>query len=104
MKVVVDVVANQWPWEEMHDRRQRWARARARLQRVSTRPPSRVQGSLCTEITSCPTAWYWGLIMMATSALCAQTAEKWQQAFTRLNRNEPGISGLLSFSEVSHLE
>ena len=37
---------------------------------------------------------------MATPALCGQTADKWQQAFTRLNRNEPNISGLLSFSEV----
>lgn len=37
---------------------------------------------------------------MATDALRAQIAGKWQSAFSRLNRGEPGISGLLSFSEV----
>ncbi|OCH91244.1 hypothetical protein OBBRIDRAFT_887137 [Obba rivulosa] len=37
---------------------------------------------------------------MATDALRAQIAGKWQSAFSRLNRGEPGISGLLSFSEA----
>lgn len=37
---------------------------------------------------------------MATSALRAQVATKWQDAFTRLNHGEPGISGLMTFSQV----
>ena len=40
---------------------------------------------------------------MATPTLCGLAAEKWQQSFARLNRGEPGISGLLSFSEVGVL-
>lgn len=37
---------------------------------------------------------------MATEALRAQVAAKWQDAFAKLNRDEPGISGLMSFSQV----
>ena len=37
---------------------------------------------------------------MASEQLWSQVAEKWQTSFNRLNRNEPGITGLLSFSEV----
>ena len=37
---------------------------------------------------------------MATDALRSQVASKWQESFNRLNRNVPGISGLLNFSEV----
>ena len=37
---------------------------------------------------------------MATDAVRAQVAAKWQYAFSRLNRGEPGISGLMSFSQV----
>jgi len=37
---------------------------------------------------------------MATNALRNQVAAKWQEAFTRLNRGEPGISGLLTFSQA----
>ncbi|KAG1843025.1 hypothetical protein DFJ58DRAFT_717883 [Suillus subalutaceus] len=36
---------------------------------------------------------------MASAAVRAQVAAKWQESFNRLNRNEPGISGLLAFSE-----
>ena len=36
---------------------------------------------------------------MATDALRLQVAGKWQECFKRLNR-EPGISGLMSFSQV----
>ncbi|KAI0345864.1 hypothetical protein BDW22DRAFT_1353469 [Trametopsis cervina] len=36
---------------------------------------------------------------MTSQQLWSQVAEKWQTAFTRLNRSEPGIVGLLSFSE-----
>ena len=38
---------------------------------------------------------------MATDALRLQVAGKWQDCFKRLNREEPGISGLMSFSQVS---
>ncbi|EIW81206.1 ubiquitin-protein ligase [Coniophora puteana RWD-64-598 SS2] len=37
---------------------------------------------------------------MATDALRAQVAAKWQESFNRLNRSEPGITGLMSFSEA----
>lgn len=37
---------------------------------------------------------------MATDALRAQVAAKWQESFTRLNQNEPGIVGLLNFSQA----
>ena len=37
---------------------------------------------------------------MATEALRSQVAAKWQDSFTRLNRGEPGISGLMTFSQV----
>lgn len=37
---------------------------------------------------------------MATDALRAQVAHKWQDAFNLLNRDEPGISGLMTFSQV----
>lgn len=41
---------------------------------------------------------------MATEAVRAHIAAKWQSSFTRLNRNQPGISGLLMFSEVRDFE
>ncbi|KII90894.1 hypothetical protein PLICRDRAFT_137424 [Plicaturopsis crispa FD-325 SS-3] len=37
---------------------------------------------------------------MATDALRAQVASKWQDAFTKLNRDQPGISGLMTFSQA----
>ncbi|KAH9891559.1 ubiquitin-protein ligase [Cubamyces lactineus] len=37
---------------------------------------------------------------MATDALRLHTAAKWQRAFERLNGTQPGIQGLLSFSEA----
>ncbi|KAJ7684510.1 hypothetical protein DFH06DRAFT_9398 [Mycena polygramma] len=37
---------------------------------------------------------------MATAALRSQVAAKWHESFNRLNRSEPGISGLLSFSQA----
>ncbi|KAF5376816.1 hypothetical protein D9757_008906 [Collybiopsis confluens] len=37
---------------------------------------------------------------MATDALRAQVASKWQESFTRLNQNEPGLVGLLNFSQA----
>ncbi|KAG1790284.1 uncharacterized protein HD556DRAFT_733255 [Suillus plorans] len=37
---------------------------------------------------------------MASAAVRAQVAAKWQESFNRLNRNEPGISGLMTFSEA----
>jgi hypothetical protein len=37
---------------------------------------------------------------MATDAIHSQVAAKWQESFNRLNGSAPGISGLLSFSEV----
>ncbi|KAJ7028436.1 hypothetical protein C8F04DRAFT_1119316 [Mycena alexandri] len=37
---------------------------------------------------------------MATAALRSQVAAKWHEAFNRLNRTEPGISGLVSFSQA----
>ena len=37
---------------------------------------------------------------MATDALRSQVAAKWQHAFSRFNRGEPGISGLMNFSQV----
>lgn len=37
---------------------------------------------------------------MASSAVRAQVAAKWQESFARLNRTEPGISGLMAFSEA----
>jgi anaphase-promoting complex subunit 2 len=38
---------------------------------------------------------------MATNALRAQVMAKWQDAFNRLNRGQPGITGLMEFSQVS---
>ena len=40
---------------------------------------------------------------MSTQALYNQISAKWNNSFNRLNRGEPGISGLLSFSQVRHL-
>ncbi|KAF8349626.1 hypothetical protein F5887DRAFT_1059783 [Amanita rubescens] len=40
---------------------------------------------------------------MATDALRSQVAAKWQYAFSRLNRGEPGISGLMAFSQAWRL-
>ncbi|KAG6815869.1 hypothetical protein H0H87_010659 [Tephrocybe sp. NHM501043] len=40
---------------------------------------------------------------MATEALRAQVASKWQDAFTRLNHGEAGISGLMLFSHAWNL-
>ncbi|KAG1748586.1 hypothetical protein EDB19DRAFT_2022764 [Suillus lakei] len=37
---------------------------------------------------------------MASAAVRAQVAAKWQESFNRLNRSQPGISGLLAFSEA----
>ncbi|KAI0801938.1 hypothetical protein BC629DRAFT_1284384 [Irpex lacteus] len=37
---------------------------------------------------------------MTSEQLWSQVAEKWQTSFNRLNRNEPGITGLLTFSEA----
>ena len=37
---------------------------------------------------------------MATDALRAQVATKWQESFNRLNKSEDGISGLMAFSQV----
>lgn len=37
---------------------------------------------------------------MASNAVKAQVAAKWQESFARLNRSEPGISGLMTFSDV----
>jgi hypothetical protein len=37
---------------------------------------------------------------MATDALRSQVAAKWQDAFNRLNKGSPGISGLMTFSQV----
>ena len=39
---------------------------------------------------------------MSTQALYNQISAKWNNSFNRLNRGEPGISGLLSFSQVRH--
>ena len=40
---------------------------------------------------------------MATPlSLEAQVSNKWHHSFARLNRGEPGVSGLISFSEVRH--
>ncbi|KAF7291998.1 Anaphase-promoting complex subunit 2 [Mycena indigotica] len=37
---------------------------------------------------------------MATAALRSQVQAKWNEGFTRLNRTEPGISGLMSYTEA----
>jgi len=37
---------------------------------------------------------------MASDALRHQVAARWQESFARLNRNEQGISGLVTFSEA----
>lgn len=37
---------------------------------------------------------------MASDALRSQVAAKWQESFSRLNRNKAGIAGLVSFSEA----
>ncbi|KAH7925590.1 hypothetical protein BV22DRAFT_1010971 [Leucogyrophana mollusca] len=37
---------------------------------------------------------------MATNAVRAQVGAKWQESFARLNRGEPGITGLMAFSEA----
>jgi hypothetical protein len=41
---------------------------------------------------------------MTTTALRAQVAAKWQESFNRLNKGEPGISGLMIFSQVCLVE
>ncbi|KAG7451564.1 uncharacterized protein BT62DRAFT_883756 [Guyanagaster necrorhizus] len=38
---------------------------------------------------------------MATEALRSQVGKKWQDSFARLNHGEPGISGLMTFSQAS---
>ncbi len=38
---------------------------------------------------------------MVTDAVRSQVASKWQDSFNRLNRNAPGISGLMEYSEVN---
>lgn len=38
--------------------------------------------------------------LMVTDAVRSQVASKWQDSFNRLNRNAPGISGLMEYSEV----
>ncbi|KAJ7064872.1 hypothetical protein C8F01DRAFT_1128556 [Mycena amicta] len=40
---------------------------------------------------------------MATAALRSQVQAKWNEGFTRLNRTEPGISGLLSYTDAWNL-
>lgn len=40
------------------------------------------------------------LDVMATTLLAKQVQSKWKNSFARLNRGEPGITGLLAFSEV----
>ena len=40
------------------------------------------------------------LVSMASDALRHQVAARWQESFARLNRNEQGISGLVTFSEA----
>ncbi|TFK44239.1 hypothetical protein BDQ12DRAFT_672627 [Crucibulum laeve] len=40
---------------------------------------------------------------MANDAFSAQVAAKWQEAFQRLNREAPGVSGLISFSQAWNL-
>ena len=37
---------------------------------------------------------------MATDALRLQVAGKWQECFKHLNREQPGISGRMSFCQV----
>ncbi|KIO06137.1 hypothetical protein M404DRAFT_946866 [Pisolithus tinctorius Marx 270] len=37
---------------------------------------------------------------MVSNAVRAQVAAKWQDSFARLNRSEPGISGLMAFSDA----
>ncbi|PFH45921.1 hypothetical protein AMATHDRAFT_70905 [Amanita thiersii Skay4041] len=37
---------------------------------------------------------------MATEAVRSQVTAKWQYAFSRLNRDQPGITGLLTFSQA----
>lgn len=37
---------------------------------------------------------------MATEALRAQVAAKWQESFNRMNKGNSGISGLMTFSQV----
>ncbi|KAI9573680.1 hypothetical protein HD554DRAFT_2167242 [Boletus coccyginus] len=37
---------------------------------------------------------------MASNAVRAQVAAKWQESFARINRADPGISGLMSFSHA----
>lgn len=39
-------------------------------------------------------------LSMASNAVRAQVAAKWQESFARINRAEPGILGLMSFSHV----
>lgn len=39
-------------------------------------------------------------VVMVSNAVRAQVAAKWQESFTRLNRSEPGISGLMAFSDA----
>jgi anaphase-promoting complex subunit 2 len=40
---------------------------------------------------------------MASDALRHQVAAKWQESFSRLNRNEQGISGLVAYSNAWNL-
>ncbi len=58
--------------------------------------------SLCSlppppPLASCARSYH---SRMATESLRIQTSAKWQKAFERLNGEEPGIQGLLSFSQV----
>ncbi|KAJ6622570.1 ubiquitin-protein ligase [Mycena sp. CBHHK59/15] len=41
--------------------------------------------------------------MAASEALRSQVAAKWRDGFARLNRSEPGISGLMAFSQAWNL-
>ena len=38
---------------------------------------------------------------MVTDAVRSQVASRWQDSFNRLNRNAPGISGLMEYSDVN---
>ena len=40
---------------------------------------------------------------MANDALRSQVAAKWQDAFNKLNHGQPGIAGLMEFSQAWNL-
>ena len=66
-------------------------RARRALRASSLCPSRRAQVSIVRSLHKSA---------MASSALRRQVATKWQDAFNRLNRSQPGISGLMGFSQV----